>query len=171
MNGGDPLTAPGATLRVVPLTTRDPRKMLDEESCDVAVGYFPSVVPDLTARAQNEQPVAFGSQRIYDGEYVCVMRAGHPLAGELWLRDAAPSTELRRWFNHDPERWAEFARRYRAELDDRPETVRQLLALAADRGLTLLYSARDREHNQAAALRDYLLTCTPPSKGEDHGSD
>ena len=89
----------------------------------------------------------------------------------MWLRDAAPSTELRRWFNHDPERWAEFARRYRAELDDRPETVRQLLALAADRGLTLLYSARDREHNQAAALRDYLLTCTPPSKGEDHGSD
>ena len=49
--------------------------------------------------------------------------------------------------------------------------MRQLLALAADRGLTLLYSARDREHNQAAALRDYLLTCTPPSKGEDHGSD
>ena len=93
------------------------------------------------------------------------------LAGELWLPEAAPSTELRRWFNHDPERWAEFDRRYRAELDDRPETVRHLLALAADRGLTLLYSARDREHNQAAALRDYLLTCTPPSKGEDHGSD
>ncbi len=93
------------------------------------------------------------------------------LAAELWLREAAPSTELRRWFNHDPERWLEFRHRYWAELDDRPETVRQLLALAADRGLTLLYSARDREHNQAAALRDYLLTCTPPSKGEDHGSD
>ena len=46
------------------------------------------------------------------------------LAAELWLREAAPSTELRRWFNHDPERWVEFQRRYRAELDDRPERQR-----------------------------------------------
>ena len=110
-----------------------------------------------------------------DGSRVLVDRvwprgvAREALAAELWLREAAPSTELRRWFNHDPERWVEFQRRYRAELDDRPETVDQLLALAATRPLTLLYSARDRDHNQAAALRDYLLTRIP--RGNDHGSD
>lgn len=72
--------APGVALRVVPLTTRDPRQMLDEESCDLAVGYFPSVVPDLTAKAQSGETMPFLFQRLYDGEYVCVMRKDHPLA-------------------------------------------------------------------------------------------
>lgn len=72
--------APGIALRVVPLTTRDPRQLLDEESCDLAVGYFPSVVPDLTAKAQSGEPMPFLFQRLYDGEYVCVMRKDHPLA-------------------------------------------------------------------------------------------
>ncbi|WP_084965193.1 DUF488 domain-containing protein [Thermoactinospora rubra] len=74
-----------------------------------------------------------------------------------WLRDVAPSTELRRWFGHRPERFAEFARRYRAELDARPEAVRPLREAAARGPVTLLYSARDTEHNQAVVLRDYLL--------------
>jgi DNA-binding transcriptional LysR family regulator len=74
--------APGVGIRVVPLTTRDPRQLLDEEVCDLAVGYFPAVVPDLTARAQNGEPMPFLFQRLYHGEYVCVMRQGHPLAGE-----------------------------------------------------------------------------------------
>ena len=72
--------APGVSLRVVPLSTRDPRKLLDEETVDLAAGYFPAVVADLTARAQVGKAVAFATQRLYDGEYVCVMRAGHPLA-------------------------------------------------------------------------------------------
>lgn len=72
--------APGVSMRVVPLTTRDPRKLLEEESCDLAVGHFPSVLADLTARAQTGEAVAFSYQRLYDGEYVCVMRTGHPLA-------------------------------------------------------------------------------------------
>lgn len=72
--------APGVTVRVVPLTTRDPRRLLDEESCDLALGYFPSVLADLTARAQSGEPQPFNHLRLYDGEYVCVMRAGHPLA-------------------------------------------------------------------------------------------
>ncbi|AVO49461.1 LysR family transcriptional regulator [Melaminivora suipulveris] len=80
--------APGVSLRVVPLATRDPRRLLEDGSADLAVGYFPAALADLTARAQNEQPVAFGSQRIYDGEYVCVMRAGHPLAGGALTLDA-----------------------------------------------------------------------------------
>ncbi|HQR97335.1 MULTISPECIES: LysR family transcriptional regulator [unclassified Polaromonas] len=72
--------APGVSIRVVPLTTRDPRKLLDEEACDLAIGYFPSVLADLTARAQSGEVMPFLHQRLYDGEYVCVMRAGHPLA-------------------------------------------------------------------------------------------
>ena len=73
--------APGISLRVVPLTTRDPRRLLDDEECDLAVGYFPSVVPDLTVKAQSGETLPFLFQRLYDGEYVCVMRKGHPLAG------------------------------------------------------------------------------------------
>ncbi len=78
--------APGVALRVVPLITRDPRAMLDQETCDLAVGYFPSVLPDLTAKAQSGETMPFFFQRLYDGEYVCVMRKDHPLAsGTLTL--------------------------------------------------------------------------------------
>jgi DNA-binding transcriptional LysR family regulator len=72
--------APGVSMRVVPLTTRDPRRLLDEEAADLAVGHFPPVLADLTARAQSGEAVAFAHLRLYDGEYVCVMRIGHPLA-------------------------------------------------------------------------------------------
>lgn len=74
--------APGVLLRVVPLTTRDPRGLLDDGSTDMAVGYFPAVMADLTARAQTDSVVAYESLRLYDGEYVCVMRQDHPLAAE-----------------------------------------------------------------------------------------
>ena len=74
--------APGVSLRVVPLTTRDPRGLLDDGSTDMAVGYFPAVMADLTARAQTDSVVAYESLRLYDGEYVCVMRQDHPLAAE-----------------------------------------------------------------------------------------
>jgi DNA-binding transcriptional LysR family regulator len=72
--------APGVSLRVVPLATRDPRRLLDEESVDLAIGHFPSVLADLVVRAQSGDGVAFAHQRLYDGEYVCVMRKGHALA-------------------------------------------------------------------------------------------
>lgn len=72
--------APGVSLRVVPLTTRDPRKLLVEGAADMALGYFPAVLTDLTGRAQAAEAVAFEHQRLYAGEYVCVMRQGHPLA-------------------------------------------------------------------------------------------
>ena len=72
--------APGISIRVLPLTTRDPRRLLEEEAADMAVGYFPAALADLTARAQSGGVVAFESRRLYDGEYVCVMRQGHPLA-------------------------------------------------------------------------------------------
>lgn len=77
------------------------------------------------------------------------------LGDVLWLKDVAPSNELRTWFGHRPERWEEFKRRYFAELDQNP-AVAQLKALVKDGPVTLLYGARDEVHNQAAALRDYL---------------
>ncbi len=74
--------APGVTLRVVPLTTRDPRRLLDEEAADLAIGYFPAVLASLTAQAQAGETVAFEHQRLYLSDYVCVMRRDHPLANE-----------------------------------------------------------------------------------------
>lgn len=78
--------APGISIRVVPLTTRDPRRLLDQEAADLAIGYFPAVFADLTARTQAGEAVAFTHQRLYSGQYVCVMRRDHPLArGPLTL--------------------------------------------------------------------------------------
>lgn len=76
---------------------------------------------------------------------------------EAWLRDVAPSTELRRWFGHDPERWEEFQQRYCAELDENPSAWQPLVEAAKRGPVTLLFGARDREHNQAVVLRDYVL--------------
>ena len=72
--------APHITIRIVPLTTRDPRALLDAETADMAVGHFPAVLSDLTARAQSGSVVPHEHRRLYDGEYVAVMRKHHPLA-------------------------------------------------------------------------------------------
>lgn len=74
-----------------------------------------------------------------------------------WLPDVGPSHELRKWFSHDPARWEEFRRRYFAELDAHPRSWQPLVQAAAAADMTLLYSSRDQEHNNAVALRDYLL--------------
>ncbi|MBX3324957.1 MAG: DUF488 family protein [Nitrospira sp.] len=76
---------------------------------------------------------------------------------DLWLPDIGPSTALRRWFNHDPARWKEFNRRYFAELKDKTAFLTAITEQAKTRSVTLLYSAKDKEHNQAVALRSYLL--------------
>lgn len=79
--------APGVSVRVLPLTTRDPRQLLDEGRMDLAVGFFPLVLADLTAQAQSGGMAPFDHQRLFAGEYVCVMRKGHPLAsGPLTLK-------------------------------------------------------------------------------------
>ena len=74
--------APGVSLQLAPLTTRDPRALLEDQAIDLAIGYFPAVAADLAARAQVGRTVNFAQERLYDGEYVCVMRAGHALAQE-----------------------------------------------------------------------------------------
>ena len=77
---------------------------------------------------------------------------------DAWLKDLSPSDALRRWFNHDPERWAEFSARYRVELRDEPaaNAVRELVARARRKTLTLIYAAKDEQHNSAVVLRGVL---------------
>ncbi|MFQ5682265.1 MAG: DUF488 domain-containing protein [Candidatus Binatia bacterium] len=74
-----------------------------------------------------------------------------------WLKDAAPTETLRRWFGHCPDRWDEFRRRYFLELDGKPESWELILKAARQGTVTLLYAARDVRHNNAVALRDYLM--------------
>ncbi len=80
--------APGVSVRVLPLATRDPRQLLEDEAADIAVGYFPSVLSDMTARAQSGAALAFEAQQLYLGQYVCVMRRDHPLADRPLTLDA-----------------------------------------------------------------------------------
>ncbi len=105
-----------------------------------------------------------------DGRRVLVDRlwprglSKHDLEDALWVRDVAPSTSLRKWFGHKPERWAEFRRRYFAELRANPavKTLRDLIAAGP---VTLIYGAHDQIHNQAVALPEYLGQ-PPPNKEE-----
>ncbi|NYH50766.1 uncharacterized protein YeaO (DUF488 family) [Nocardiopsis arvandica] len=87
------------------------------------------------------------------------------LEGVAWVREAAPSDELRRWFGHDPSRFAEFAERYRAELEARPEPLAPVLEAARGGPVTLLYAARDTEHNHAVVLREHLCEALATSAG------
>ncbi len=74
----------------------------------------------------------------------------------LWLKDIAPSDALRKWFDHQPERWEEFQRRYESELADRQEPLRELASLLEHGRVTLLYGAHEERYNNALALADYL---------------
>jgi len=115
-----------------------------------------------------------GTKRVYepanprDGFRVLVDRVWprgmtkEQVQADVWLKDVAPSTALRTWFGHDQSKWKEFRSRYFSELDAHPEAVAMLLAETAKGRVTLLFSARDADHNQAVALREYLLS--RPSK-------
>ena len=74
-----------------------------------------------------------------------------------WMREIAPSTELRKWFGHDPKRWPEFQHRYESEIRQHPEQFERLRALARRGRITLVFSARDQAHNDAVVLKDLLL--------------
>jgi uncharacterized protein YeaO (DUF488 family) len=79
------------------------------------------------------------------------------LALDAWFKDLAPSTELRCWFNHQPERWEKFRERYFQELEANTDGLEDLLAVARQKRVLLIYGARDTEHNNAVALREFLL--------------
>ena len=75
---------------------------------------------------------------------------------DLWLKEIAPTTELRKWFSHDPDRWVQFQNRYRAELKKNADSVAVLKREAEDGPVTLLFGAKDEEHNEAVVLRSIL---------------
>jgi uncharacterized protein YeaO (DUF488 family) len=88
-----------------------------------------------------------------------------------WIKDVAPSTELRQWFGHDPSRWEEFQRHYWTELDTHPEAWQPILAMAKKGNVTLLFSSRDAEHNNVVALKTYLEKRFPEPKTRQQLSD
>ncbi len=88
---------------------------------------------------------------------------------DAWLKEVAPSTELRKWFSHDPGKWSECRRRYFRELDSRPEAWRPVVSAARHGRVTLVYSSHDTEHNNAVALRQYLRA--NPRACKVHSSD
>jgi uncharacterized protein YeaO (DUF488 family) len=77
-------------------------------------------------------------------------------AVDVWFKEVAPSTELRRWFGHDPAKWEEFRRRYREELRERPEELQILRSLVEAGPVTFVYGSRDQEHNAATVLKELL---------------
>ena len=97
-----------------------------------------------------------------DGERILVERLWprgvkkEELRLDQWIKDIAPSTALRQWFQHDPAKWNEFRRRYFKELEHHADAWRPLLALARRGRVSLIYSAHDTEHNNAVALEEFL---------------
>ena len=75
---------------------------------------------------------------------------------DLWLKDIAPSDQLRKWFAHDPAKWELFRKYYFRELDAKQDVLDRLLRFAKGRPIVLLYGAKDKEHNQAVALKEYM---------------
>lgn len=74
------------------------------------------------------------------------------------MKEIAPSTELRKWFNHDPEKWEEFNKKYKTELKQSPQLEELLEHLKKHKTITLIYGAKDEQHNQALVLKDFLET-------------
>ncbi len=77
---------------------------------------------------------------------------------DLWLKEIAPSNDLRKWFGHDPDKWNEFRKRYFQELDRKKELADQIAAKAKEGDVVLLYGAKDNDHNNAVALKEYIET-------------
>jgi len=75
---------------------------------------------------------------------------------DIWLKEIAPSTELRKWFNHEPAKWAEFKKRYEVEMQRNPEIVSTLEELIAQGKVTIVYGAKDEAHNEAVVIKGYL---------------
>jgi uncharacterized protein YeaO (DUF488 family) len=130
-----------------------------------------AVVPTrirMRARAQDDSPGSIRLKRAFeppargDGRRILVERLWprgvkkEALAADAWLKNVAPSTELRKWFDHRVERWEEFQRRYRKELDANRDAWEPILEASRRGRVTLLYSAHDTAHNSALVLREYL---------------
>jgi uncharacterized protein YeaO (DUF488 family) len=75
---------------------------------------------------------------------------------DIWLKEISPTNELRKWFSHDADKWSEFQSKYKAELKDNKETLNQLKKIAKEEDVTLLFAAKDTEHNEAVFLKKFL---------------
>lgn len=84
---------------------------------------------------------------------------------DVWLKAIAPSNELRKWYQHDPEKWQEFKKRYFAELKELPEAVDELLGYVKKRNVAFLFASKESEHNNAVALREYVTKCSASRRG------
>ncbi|RWL42935.1 MAG: DUF488 domain-containing protein [Mesorhizobium sp.] len=111
---------------------------------------------DIAVKRVYEPPAKADGQRVLVDRIWPRGVARKDAALTLWLKEIAPSDALRKWFGHEPERWAEFRKRYRAELDSNGEAVAQLRVLLREGKVTLLYGAHDEAHNNAVALAEYL---------------
>ena len=107
-------------------------------------------------RAYEQPEAADGIRVLIDRLWPRGVKRGDA-AIDQWMKELSPSTELRNWFGHDPARWDEFRERYAAEVSQHPDQLRQLRALAGEGTVTLVYSAHDEEHNNAVALRGFIL--------------
>jgi len=107
------------------------------------------------ARVYDDTDRAAGARLLVDRVWPRGIRK-QDLHLDAWIKEVAPSTGLRKWFGHDPEKWDEFRARYHAELDENLDAVARCLDWCRKGPTVLLYSAKDRDHNQAIVLRDYL---------------
>ncbi|EIM29813.1 DUF488 domain-containing protein [Microvirga lotononidis] len=116
-------------------------------------------VPNTNVRLKRayETPAADDGARILVDRLWPRAVSKQALALDKWMKDIAPSTGLRRWFEHDPGRWHEFCRRYAAEVQEHQDLLDELRARARKGRITLVFSARDEVHNDAVALRDFIL--------------
>jgi len=113
---------------------------------------------NVTLKRAYEHPArSDGTRVLIDRLWPRGIKKSEARIGE-WMKDIAPSTTLRKWFGHDPARWAEFQRRYEAEVRQHPEYLERLRSLAREGPLTLVFSAHDEAHNDAVVLRDMILS-------------
>lgn len=113
---------------------------------------------DVKLKRAYEPPVAADGVRVLVDRLWPRGLSKEHAALDHWMKDIAPSTELRKWFGHDPARWGEFMGRYREELHGNDNLLRQLRSLARKGTITLVYSAHDEIHNDAVVLRNTLLS-------------
>ncbi len=150
--------APGVSLRVVALSTRDPRQWLDEEKVDLAIGHFPAVKAALGAQAQVGKGVSFAYRRLYDSEYVCVMRLGHALAsGPLTLSRFCAARHLLVSFSGEPFGFIDEALVARGRKRRIVLTLNQFFTAARVVADSDLLTVLPRHFLESAGVRDVLL--------------
>jgi uncharacterized protein YeaO (DUF488 family) len=130
---------------------------------------MPEAAPDIRVKRIREPPAAKdGARVLVDRLWPRGVRKEEAKL-TLWLKNIAPSDDLRRWFGHDPARFAEFSRRYRAELTDNKDAVGRMDDLVKAGPVTLLYAAHDEQHNHALVLAAYLKARAVKHKDARYG--